>query len=317
MPGGRYQGVILAAGHGSRMGPFGDAVPKPIAPVCNKPLLGYQLEHLRGLGIDDVIVVIGHLGRRIVDTLGDGAAWGVRIRYVEQERRLGLAHAVGQLEPHISAPFVLMLGDIFFEVDDLAQMTRIQRETHAAAVLAVKDEPNPAAIRRNFAVLADEKGAVRRVIEKPRVVPNRLKGCGIYLFDERIFEAVRRTPRTAMRDEYELTDSIQILIDYEYPVRTAAVVTWDMNVTFIGDLIECCVHVLRNDGMRSLVGRNCNIAEGAELIDSVVGDNATVIHPVRFDRCVVMPGATVASTVDLADAVITADAVLHGSVGPA
>lgn len=315
MASGRYQGVILAAGHGSRMGPFGDAMPKPIAPVCNKPLLAYQLEHLRGLGIDDIIVVIGHLGRRIVDALGDGSAYGVKIRYVEQEKRLGLAHAVGQLERHVSRPFVLMLGDIFFEVDDLAQMARTHEQSNAAAVLAVKDEPDPAAIRRNFAVLSDASGAVRRVIEKPRVVPNRLKGCGIYLFDERIFEAVRRTPRTAMRDEYELTDSIQILIDYDYPVRIAHAVKWDMNVTFIGDLIDCCVHVLRQQGQSSLVGEGCSIANGATLVDSVLGDGARVEHPIRLERCVVMPGAAVASTVDLADAVVTKDAVLHASNG--
>lgn len=315
MASGRYQGVILAAGHGSRMGPFGDSMPKPIAPVCNKPLLAYQLEHLRGLGIDEVIVVIGHLGRRIVDTLGDGSAYGVRIRYVEQEKRLGLAHAVGQLEPHISNPFVLMLGDIFFEVDDLAQIARIHNQSNAAAVLAVKDEPDPAAIRRNFAVLADDSGSVRRVIEKPRVVPNRLKGCGIYLFDDRIFEAVRRTPRTAMRDEYELTDSIQILIDYGYPVRIAPAVKWDVNVTFIGDLIECCVHVLRQQGKPSLVGAGCNIAPGATLAETVLGDGARIEHPIRLERCVVMPGAVVASTVDLANAVVTTDTVLHASNG--
>ena len=172
MASGRYHGVILAAGHGSRMGPFGDAFPKPIAPVCNKPLLAYQLDHLRSIGIDDVIVVVGHLGRRIVDVLGNGSAFGVKIRYVEQERRLGLAHAVGQLERHVAGPFMLMLGDIFFEVDDLAQMARIHDKTNAAAVLAVKDEHDPAAIRRNFAVLADDEGRVRRVIEKPRVVPS-------------------------------------------------------------------------------------------------------------------------------------------------
>ena len=311
MASGRYHGVILAAGHGSRMGPFGDAYPKPIAPVCNKPLLGYQLDHLRSIGIDDVIVVVGHLGRRIVDALGDGSGFGVNIRYVEQEKRLGLAHAVGQLERHVAGPFMLMLGDIFFEVDDLAQMSRIHENTNAAAVLAVKDEPDPRAIRRNFAVLSDEDGRVRRVIEKPRVVPNRLKGCGIYLFDERIFEAVRRTPRTAMRDEYELTDSIQILIDYDYPVRIAPAVKWDVNVTFIGDLIDCCVHVLRREGRTSVVGEGCDIAKGATLVDTVLGNGAKVERAVRLERCVVMPGATVSSTVDLADAVITRDAVLH------
>ena len=74
--------MILAAGHGSRMGPFGDAVPKPIAPVCNRPLLAYQLDHLRTIGIEDVVIVIGHLGHRIIQAMGDGSAYGVRIRYV-------------------------------------------------------------------------------------------------------------------------------------------------------------------------------------------------------------------------------------------
>jgi dTDP-glucose pyrophosphorylase len=162
-------------------------------------------------------------------------------------------------------------------------------------------------------VLADADGRVRRVIEKPRVVPNRLKGCGIYLFDERIFEAVRRTPRTAMRDEYELTDSIQILIDYDYPVRIAPAVKWDVNVTFIGDLVQCCVHVLRQQGRASLVGQGCSVADGATLVETVLGDGATVERPIRLERCVVMPGAVVSSTVDLADAVVTTDAVLHAS----
>ncbi len=119
-----------------------------------------------------------------------------------------MAHAVGQLEAYIEGPFLLMLGDIFFDVSDLSEMTEIYGRTDAAAVLAVKDEPEPEAIRRNFAVILNDDGSVRRVIEKPREAPNRLKGCGIYLFDHRIFEAVRRTPRTAMRDEYELTDSV-------------------------------------------------------------------------------------------------------------
>jgi NDP-sugar pyrophosphorylase family protein len=311
MKSGQYQGVILAAGHGSRMGPFGDAVPKPIAPVCNRPLLAYQLDHLRTIGIEDVVIVIGHLGHRIIQALGDGAAHGVRIRYVEQEKRLGLAHAVGQLEPHIDRPFVLMLGDIFFEMDNLAALPALFEGADTAAVLAVKDEPDPAAIRKNFAVIPGEGGTVRRVIEKPRVVPNQIKGCGIYLFDERIFEAVRRTPRTAMRDEYELTDSIQILIDYGYPVRMAPVVEWDMNVTYIGDLIECCTHVLRREGRRSLVGPGSSIAPGAELVDTVLGEGATVKHPIRLERCVVLAGVAVESREGLRNAVITSGGVLQ------
>ncbi len=307
---GQVQGVILAAGHGSRMGPFGENVPKPIAPICNKPLLGYQLDQMRALGIEDVIVVIGHLGDRIREALGDGSAYGVRLQYVEQKERLGLAHAVGQLEPHIDKPFLLMLGDIYFEVENLVSMIEIFESSDAAAVLAVKEEHDPDAIKRNFSVILAEDGSVRRVIEKPRKVPNKLKGCGLYLFDDRIFEAVRRTPRTAMRDEYELTDSIQILIDYEYPVHVAEVVQWDINVTFIGDLIHCCTHELQKKGETSIVGNDCSLADGVELIDTVVGNNVTIENPIRLEQCVVLDGSTISQTTNLTRAVVRPDGIL-------
>ena len=83
---------------------------------------------------------------------------------------------------------------------------------------AVKREPDLQAIKRNFIVMTEPDGKVTRVIEKPRHPRTDLKGCGIYLFDPAFFDAVRRTPRTAMRNEYEITDSIQIFIDDGYRV---------------------------------------------------------------------------------------------------
>lgn len=309
----RYIGVILAAGHGSRMGPFGEEVPKPVAPICNKPLLVYQLEHLRSLGIEDVIIVIGHLGHVITRALGDGAAHGVRIRYVEQEKRLGLAHAVGQLERHIDRPFLLMLGDIFFEVAGLGQMIHTLESRQAAAVLAVKEEDDLDAIRKNFSVHLNADGTVKRVVEKPRHIENRMKGCGLYLFDLRIFDAIRRTPRTALRDEYELTDSIQILVDLEYPVHIASVVTWDMNLTFISDLITCCQRQLRHLGVEACVGEGASVPGGCRLVDSVVGDGAIIDHPILLERCVILPGSRVSERTDLRDCVITPTGLLRAA----
>lgn len=307
----KYQGVILAAGHGSRMGPFGKLFPKPIVPICNKPLLVYQLDYMRQIGIEEVIVVVGHLGHRIIQVLGDGSQYGMRIRYVEQEKRLGIAHAVGQLESHVDRPFMLLLGDIFFELPDLSVMVDEMERHQATAVLAVKEETDPEAVKRNFAVILREDGSVRRVIEKPRHLPNMLKGCGLYLFDLPIFDAIRRTPRTAMRDEYELTDSIQMLIDYEYPVRVSPVVQWDMNVTYVGDLIVCSMHVLARMGRQFLTGANCSIAEGVELNNTVLGDNVTISKPVRLERCVVLSGVELNDGANYADSVITNDGILQ------
>ena len=311
----KYQGVILAAGHGSRMGPFGEEMPKPIVPICNKPLLAYQLENMKAVGIDEVFIVIGHLGHRITQTLGDGSRFGVRIRYVEQQQRLGIAHAVGQLERHVTQPFLLMLGDIFFEIPNLGSMMAEMESHRAAAVIAVKEETDAEAVKRNFAVLLRDDGTVRRVIEKPRHVPNMLKGCGLYLFDMPIFDAIRRTPRTAMRDEYELTDSIQILIDYEFPVRIAAVVEWDVNITYTRDLIDCCTHQLRKLNKMSLTGDGCDIASGTELTDTVLGDRVTVRKPARLERCVVLSDVVLEDGRAHADTVITKHSQLRGLTG--
>jgi len=307
----KYQGVILAAGHGSRMGPFGDEMPKPIAPICNVPLLVYQLEHFKSIGIDDVILVIGHLGHRIAQVLGDGSAYGVRIRYVEQQQRLGLAHANGQLEAHLDAPFVLLLGDMYFVPDDLGQLIRIHREHGVAAVLGVIDDTDETAVKKNYTVHLREDGTVRRVIEKPRHPTTMLRGCGIYLFDLPVFDAIRRTPRTAMRDEYEITDSIQILIDYEYPVRAAEVVQWDMNLTYIADLIACCRHELGLRGIERLVDESAKVHPEARLAETVVGAGAEIRGAVTLERCVVLPGAVLEDDTDYADTVFTPKARFH------
>lgn len=299
-----YQGAILAAGHGSRMGALADHYPKALLPVGNIPLIHRHLATLRELGVHDVIVVVGHLGGRIQAEVGTGAAWGLRITYVDQQERHGLAHAVGGLESYVDRPFYLLLGDIYFEFDALDALAGAFETAGAAATLAVREDGDPAAVRRNFSVESDSGGRVWRVVEKPEQPATRLKGCGLYLFDRGIFEAIRNTPRSPLRNEFELTDAIQMLIDGGAPVQAVPMVTWDVNITEPADLIACSLRTLARQGCASLTGRDCIIAPGAELAQSVVGDGARILHPIRLERCVVLPGAVVDSPFDLFDAVL-------------
>src|SRR5258708_7043288 len=89
-----FVGVILAAGHGTRMQPFSDRYPKPLLPICDKPQIVHQICIMRDLGICNIYVLIGHRGYQIAEVLGDGSSLGVTIRYVEQKSMLGIAHAV-------------------------------------------------------------------------------------------------------------------------------------------------------------------------------------------------------------------------------
>lgn len=285
--------VILAAGKGTRMHPFSTHYPKPGLLVCNKPLIEYSIETFREMGVKEIFVVIGHLGHIIAQSFGDGSAYGVRLRYVEQTQLLGIAAALGQMEQHVSSPMFVVLGDIFFKTDDLSTMVDTMRRHDAGAVLAVKNEPNPEAVRRNFTVRRDDNGRVQRVIEKPRYVDTTLKGCGLYLFDLPVFDAIRRTPRTAMRDEYEITDTVQIMIDDDIPVHTADVVNWDVNLTSPGDVLVCNLFELRNLGLNQLVGENTDIHPGAELDQVVVGAGARINHPIKVTNTVIFPDTVV------------------------
>lgn len=299
-------GLILAAGRGTRMMPFSERHPKPVLPVAGIPIMAHQLRILAGLGIQDVVVVIGHLGHEVVRTLGDGSAYGIRLRYVEQEDHLGIAHAVARAEPYVDQPFLLLLGDIFFETDGLARMIDQLGGPHdTAGVLAVKRETNRDAIRRNFIVVHGDDGRVTRVIEKPRHPTSDLKGCGIYLFTPAFFDAVRRTPRTAMRDEYELTDAIQIFISDGYRVEAAEVIRRDFNVSHARDLLELNLYLLDQSGQRNLIGRNVRLHDGVALERSVLMDNVIVEHPVKLRNCLVFPGVCISEPRSLTNTIVT------------
>jgi len=166
-------------------------------------------------------------------------------------------------------------------------------------------------VRRNFVIRADATGRVRRVIEKPRYVDSQLKGCGLYVFDQHIFDAIRRTPRTAMRDEYEITDSIQILIDDGHLVHHRPIVERDLNLTRPDDLLMINLIELSRKGMDHLVGDNVEMPVGTSVHKSVIGDNVVIHHPIRISQSVIMPGVVVDSTTDLEGVVLNGEHTIH------
>ncbi len=299
-PGADVVGVILAAGKGTRIYPFSATQPKPVLPVGNRPLLQRQVEMMRDHGITDIVIVIGYLGYAIVNALGDGSGLGVRIRYVEQRDTLGLAHAVGNLEPFIQSPFVLMLGDIYLETEGLGSMIEAVTSGEATGVLASRVEPDPEKIKRNFAIICDDGGTqVRRVIEKPRHTISDLKGSGLYTFDLPVFDAVRRTPRTAMRDEYEITDTVQIMIEDGYTILHSPLVSEDINLTVPSDLLEINLLDLERRGVDHLIGDGACIAPGAAVENSVIGAGVVISEPITIRDSLVFADTKLESGTDL------------------
>jgi len=132
--------MLLAAGRGERLRPLTDAVPKALVEAGGKPLIGWHLERLARAGFAEAVINVSHLGERIVERLGDGARYGMRLSYSRERERLetagGIANALGLLGP---APFLLVNADVYCECDfsRLKQVPLGERLAHLVLV------PNP------------------------------------------------------------------------------------------------------------------------------------------------------------------------------
>jgi dTDP-glucose pyrophosphorylase len=302
-------GVILAAGKGSRMAHLPTSLPKCVLPVLGKPILGYQLELFAALGVRRVLVVVGHRGFEVVREIERLPNLGMQIEYVEQHETLGIAHCVGTLEPHLDRPFLLMLGDVFLRQPRLGEMVSLFEQSGADAVLSAVHEEDDDALCRNFCIVQDDAGIVRRVIEKPRHPPTRLKGVGVYLFSPVVFDAIRRTPRTAMRNEYEITDSIQMLINDGCQVRVACCVDGDVNLTVPADLLALNADALREWKLDSWISPSAELASDAKVVASVVCDHASIGSQSSLEQCLVFPNAKVNGGSALHRTIITPDGI--------
>lgn len=282
------QGVILAAGHGSRIFPLSVDYPKPLLPVLNKPVIQYQIEVMRDAGIVDIIIVIGILGSKIKTYFKNGSSFGVRISYVVDNNPQGIASSLMKAKAKISGPFALFLGDIFVVRADIKSAVDLFVRRGAEGVIIGKREIDPEAVSHNFSVIIGDHGQVIKVIEKPKKPPSLFKGYGLYLFSAAIFEAISRTPRSTLRNEYEITDSIQTLIDIGGKVYSQEWDNWDFNLSYPRDLLDCNLKMLKENKIDFLIGRDVQIGKNTRIVSSIVGDRA-VLDNVWIEECLVFP----------------------------
>ena len=109
--------VIMAGGKGTRLAGINADIPKPMFPVCGKPILEYQIESLVRSEIKDITIIVGHLRQTIIDHFGDGSKFGVHISYIEEYEPLGTAGALYYLKEKITEDFILIFGDLILDVD--------------------------------------------------------------------------------------------------------------------------------------------------------------------------------------------------------
>ena len=271
--------LILSGGKGTRLRPITHTSAKQLVPIANKPILFYGIESIAQAGITEIGIIVGETQQEIRQAVGDGSSWGVRVTYIEQEAPLGLAHAVKIAESFIGQDtFIMYLGDNLLRDGVLEFVREFENNKPQAQILLAKvDHPE------QFGVAELENGLVKALEEKPEQPKSNLALVGVYLFDSHIFEAVNAI-RPSKRNELEITDAIQYLIDKKYHVRSHIVQGWWKDTGKLEDLLEANRLVLESqtisiqgtvDADSKIEGKVC-LEPGSQIIHSTIRGPAII-----------------------------------------
>jgi NDP-sugar pyrophosphorylase family protein len=333
------KGLILAGGKGTRLRPLTINTPKPIVPVANSPFLLYQVDLMRSGGIEDIILSLSYQPRKIEDLLKDGTDYGVRIRYAVEASPLGTGGAFKNAEEHIDSTTVVFNGDVMTSIDLSAVIAR-HRERQAVATIVLTPVENPSAYGL---VETDRDGWVQRFVEKPG--PNEITcntiNAGIYLLEPSV---LRYMPKG---EAYSFERGLfPTLLEHKEPVLSYTLNDYwidigtprkylevhhdilakrfvssrvahnllDRNALQTGATVDdksiIDAEVRIGAGVRienSVIGKNCKIDEGAQIIDSVVWSGNTVDADARVAGSIVGKGCYIGRSASLRPGVVLGD----------
>jgi UDP-N-acetylglucosamine diphosphorylase/glucosamine-1-phosphate N-acetyltransferase len=297
--------VVLAAGEGSRMWPLAVNKPKHLLPIAGKPLIVHIMEAIKENSIERIFVVVGFKEDMIRTALGDGKNLGLAIQYLKQPQWTGTASALNIAFRAVGRePFLAVYGDLW--ITPSAIQTVLEKSRECPRVMGVVHVTNPS----EYGSVQLDGDKVVNIAEKPlsRSKPAGWVNAGIYVLDDEVFRAIKRT-EVSKRAEYELTTSLQHVLDEGSEVKVAKVAYQDwMDVGRPWDLLEANERALsslsyRVEGM---------IEKGAVLSGTVrIGANSVVKSGCQIEGpsyigagCKIGPNATIRPYTSLMDRVV-------------
>ena len=309
------KGLILSGGKGTRLRPLTHTGPKQLIPIANKPNILYCLEDLRGAGITEIGVILGDvMPEKVQELLGDGSAFGVKLTYIVQGAPRGIAHAVGCARKFMGdSAFVVYLGDNVLKGGIMKMAADFEREKHdcMVALTRVKDP-------QRFGVAElDKNGKVVRLVEKPKEPKSDLALVGIYFFRKSIFDMIKDL-KPSWRNEYEITDAIDMLVQKKYKVAAHIVTGWwkdtgkpedilEVNHLVLEDLEPCNKGAVAKDVV--LKGRVA-IGEGTKVLDGTVIRGPVIIGK----NCTIGPHSYIGPYTAIGDGTVVEGGELEGSI---
>ena len=286
--------LILSGGSGTRLRPLTYSQQKQLIPVANKPVLFYAIEDVIEAGAQDIGIILGPNKDQVIDTV-KSRDWDARIEFIYQGVPKGLAHTILVAEKFLDDDFVMYLGDNILRDGIVRQEERFRSLGSDASVLLTEVE-DP----QRFGVAdLNQDGSIRRLVEKPKVPPSNYALVGVYFFKPVIIDACKAI-KPSWRDELEITDAIQWLIEHGYKVDASFVEGWWKDTGKPEDIFEANRLILddittRNDGLmensrvmgrviiekdakieRSVIKGPCIIGNRSVVSDSYIGPYTSV-----------------------------------------
>ena len=319
------QAVILVGGEGTRLRPLTSTVPKPVVPLVDRPFIAFMLDWLVTHGIDDVIMSCGFLATSVRNVLGDGSAYGVRLRFVEEPDPRGTAGALKYASSMLDERFLMLNGDVLTDIDLTAQIAQHER-TGAKGTLALVPVADPSAYGL---VHLNEDRSVREFLEKPSadaVIETNLISAGAYVLEREILDLV--PPDRNVSIEREVWPRLVGDGLYGFPSESywLDIGTPERYLQGTFDIIEGNVKTAVGERLGSdwlavddgaeiagrvippaLLERGVRVAEGAQVGSLVVlGEDVSIGAGTSVERSVILNGTEIGAGCTLRDCIVGA-----------
>jgi glucose-1-phosphate thymidylyltransferase len=271
------KGLILSGGHGTRLRPITYSQQKQLIPVANKPILFYAIEDLIEAGVQEIGIIVGPNREQVIETV-ESEDWQANIEFIQQDAPRGLAHAILVAEDFLDDDFVMYLGDNILREGIVEHAKKFKENNHDASIM-LTEVTNP----EHFGIAElNGNGTIKRLVEKPKEPPSNLALVGIYFFKSVIREACKSI-KPSWRNEFEITDAIQWLLDNSYNVGWTKVEGWWKDTGMPEDILEANRLILDTltpevqVGVPGEIRGRVSIGEGTEVSEKSVIKGPAII----------------------------------------